>query len=131
MVRVPRAEDSMVNTMANTPPTMQIRPIIGRLMPCTRSATAQRKMAPTTIKTMLHRLVRKKVLGYSEEKNRYQYFSRVKREDCVCKASQSFLERVFGGEAAPLLAHFVRMGPLSRKELSELRKILKEQEAKQ
>lgn len=86
--------------------------------------------SPTTIKTMLHRLVRKKVLGYSEEKNRYQYFSRVKREDCVGKASQSFLERVFGGEAAPLLAHFVRTAPLSQKELAELRRILKEQEAK-
>ncbi len=87
--------------------------------------------SPATIKTMLHRLVRKKVLGYSQEKNRYSYFSKVKREDCVRKAAQSFLDRVFGGEAAPMLAHFVKSVPLSSSELAELRKILKDQEAKQ
>ena len=86
--------------------------------------------SPATIKTMLHRLVRKKVLGYAQEKNRYLYFSKVKQDDSVRKASQSFLDRVFGGEAAPMLAHFVRTVPLTPAELAELRKILKEQEAK-
>lgn len=87
--------------------------------------------SPATIKTMLHRLVRKKVLAYTKEANRYLYRARVAREDCVRRASQSFLERVFSGEAAPMLAHLVRHSRLSAAEIAELKRLLKEQEANQ
>jgi len=85
--------------------------------------------APATVKTMLHRLVKKDVLTYEPQGNRYVYRSRVRRSDCVKQASRSFLERVFGGESAPLLAHFLRSSKLSPDEIAQLRRILKEQEA--
>ena len=84
--------------------------------------------APATVKTMLHRLVKKDVLTYELQGNRYVYRSRVRRADCVKQASRSFLDRVFGGESAPLLAHFLRSSSLSPDEISQLRKILDEQE---
>ena len=59
---------------------------------------------PATIKTMLHRLVGKKILTYDLQGNRYEYRSRVRRSDCVRAASRSFLARVFDGESAGLLA---------------------------
>jgi BlaI family penicillinase repressor len=83
--------------------------------------------APATVKTMLHRLVRKNVLTFEEQGNRYVYRSRVRRSDCVRQASRSFLERVFGGESASLLAHFLRNAQLSSHDIAELRKILDEQ----
>ncbi len=85
--------------------------------------------APATIKTMLHRLVAKKVLTYDLKGNRYVYRSRVRRSDCVRAASRSFLERVFDGEPAPLLAHFLRSSKLSAEEVMQLRRILDEREA--
>jgi BlaI family penicillinase repressor len=85
--------------------------------------------SPATIKTMLHRLVRKRVLSYATEGNRYLYRARARREECVRRASESFLERVFGGDAAPMLAHFVRNARLSRADIAELKRLLKEQEA--
>jgi BlaI family penicillinase repressor len=85
--------------------------------------------APATIKTMLHRLVTKKVLTYDLQGNRYVYRSRARRCDCVRAASRSFLERVFDGEPAPLLAHFLRSSKLSADEIDQLRRILDEQEA--
>ncbi|HEY3968488.1 MAG TPA: BlaI/MecI/CopY family transcriptional regulator [Planctomycetaceae bacterium] len=84
--------------------------------------------APATVKTMLHRLVKKDVLTYEPQGNRYVYRSRVRRSDCVKQASRSFLERVFGGESAPLLAHFLRSSKLSPEEIAQLRRILKEHE---
>lgn len=87
--------------------------------------------SPATIKTMLHRLVRKRVLRFSTEGNRYIYRARVRRDDCVRQASQSFAERVFGGEAAPMLLHLVRHVRLSADEIAELKRLLKEQEANQ
>ncbi|HVA45416.1 MAG TPA: BlaI/MecI/CopY family transcriptional regulator [Pirellulales bacterium] len=84
--------------------------------------------APATVKTMLHRLVKKNVLAYESQGNRYVYRPRVRRSDCVKKASRSFLRRVFGGESAPLLAHFLRTSKLSPDEIAQLRQILSEQE---
>jgi BlaI family penicillinase repressor len=40
--------------------------------------------------------------------------------------SDSFLQRVFGGAVAPLLAHFCEAADLSEEEIAELRRILKE-----
>jgi len=89
----------------------------------------QANWAPATIKTMLHRLVKKNVLTYEAQGNRYVYRSRVRRTDCVKNASRSFLERVFDGESGPLLAHFFRNTKLSAEEIAELRRMLDEQEA--
>lgn len=84
--------------------------------------------APATVKTMLHRLVKKSVLTYELQGNRYVYRSRARRSDCVRQASRSFLERVFDGESAPLLVHFLRGSKLSPDEIAQLRQILNEQE---
>jgi BlaI family penicillinase repressor len=88
----------------------------------------QADWAPATVKTMLHRLVKKTVLTYEAQGNRYVYRSRVRRSDCVKHASRSFLDRVFGGESAPLLAHFIRSSKLSAEEISQLRQILDQKE---
>jgi BlaI family penicillinase repressor len=87
--------------------------------------------SPATIKTMLHRLVKKRVLRFSTEGNRYIYRASVRREECIRKASQSFAERVFAGETAPMLLHLVRHARLSPDDIAELKRLLKEQEANQ
>ena len=84
---------------------------------------------PATIKTMLHRLVKKDVLAYEQDGNRYIYRARVKRAACVRDESRSFLDRVFHGEPASLLAHFLKSSRLSPEEIADLRKMLDEQEA--
>jgi BlaI family penicillinase repressor len=90
----------------------------------------QADWAPPTVKTMLHRLAKKKVLTYERQGNRYVYRSRVRRGDCVKQASRSFLDRVFGGESAPLLVYFLRNASLSPEEIAHLRQILNEQDKK-
>jgi BlaI family penicillinase repressor len=85
--------------------------------------------APATIKTMLHRLVKKRVLTYETQGNRYVYRANVRRSQCVRQASRSFLRRVFAGEAGALLAHFLKSSRLSANEIADLRRILDEQEA--
>ena len=89
----------------------------------------QAEWAPATIKTMLHRLVRKEVLTYEPQGNRYVYRCHVKRSDCIRQASKSFLERVFDGQSSSLVAHFLRNARLSPEEIAKLRSILDEQEA--
>ena len=84
--------------------------------------------SPATIRTMLHRLVKKNVLAFRQEGNRYLYRSRLRRTDCLRTAVSSFVERVLDGEAAPMLAHFVRNVNLTADEIAELKQILEQQE---
>ncbi len=81
---------------------------------------------PRTIKTMLNRLVKKGALDFKVQGNRYLYRPRVSRRQCIRAESRSFLDRVFNGEAADLLAHVVKHEKLSKIEIDQLRKILNE-----
>ena len=79
---------------------------------------------PATIKTMLNRLVKKGALKFKAEGKRYLYAPAVTRDACVRTEGRSFLDRVFGGAAGPLIAHFVEDANLSRDEIAELRRLL-------
>lgn len=93
------------------------------------TVSAGHDWASATIKTMLHRLVKKGVLAYEQDGNRYLYRARVKRNACIREESRSFLKRVFSGEPASLLAHFLKTSRLTPNEIADLRRILDEQEA--
>jgi BlaI family penicillinase repressor len=90
---------------------------------------ARTQWHPKTVKTLLGRLVRKGVLGYRTDGNRYVYSPAIPRQSYVRQESASFLERVFGGETAPMLVHFVRNTRLTSDEIDELRRILDEKTA--
>jgi BlaI family transcriptional regulator, penicillinase repressor len=120
VVSISDAEWQVMNVVWDGQP-MTAQDVVARLQ-------NQADWAPPTIKTMLHRLVKKKVLTYEPQGNRYVYRSRVRRGDCVRQASRSFLERVFDGESGTLLAHFLRNSKLSADEIARVRQILDEQE---
>ena len=82
---------------------------------------------PSTVKTFLNRLVRKKALGFRKEGRAYLYRPLVREGECVDAASESFLGRVFGGSFKPMLAHFVERKKLSAVEIRELKKLLENQ----
>ncbi len=77
-----------------------------------------------TVKTMLHRLVKKGALSAEQVGKKYLYKPAVRRDVCVRQASRQFLDCVFGGEATPALIHFVKATKLSREEAAEIRAIL-------
>lgn len=80
--------------------------------------------SPATVKTMLHRLVRKGALATEQNGKKYLYTPAVRREACVRQASRSFIERVFGGDATPALIHLVKTAKLTAKDVEEIRAIL-------
>lgn len=79
---------------------------------------------PPTVQTLISRLVKKGALGFERHGREYRYRPLVDEAHCVHGASRSFVDRVFGGRLAPLLACFVERERLSKKELAELRQIL-------
>ena len=83
---------------------------------------------PRTVKAFLNRLVRKRALGFKKEGRAYLYRPLVREEESVDAASESFLERVFGGSLKPMLAHFVERKKLSAEEVRELKQLLQNHE---
>ena len=81
-----------------------------------------------TVRTMLRRLIDKKAVKYRADGKTYYYEPAVTREECVHVESRSFLERVFGGAAHPLLVQLTQETKLSAQEIAELKRILQEKE---
>ncbi|GGY15667.1 BlaI family transcriptional regulator [Rhodanobacter panaciterrae] len=79
-----------------------------------------------TVKSLLNRLLRKKAVHAEREGRRYLYTPLLKREQYVQQESKGLLDRLFGGRVAPLVAHFSEQRKLSKKDIAELRKLLKE-----
>lgn len=80
--------------------------------------------APNTVRTLLSRLARKEALTVEEEGKRYLYRPALPRDKYVAKESDSFLDRIFGGAPSALLLHFARSGKISKRDLTELRRLL-------
>lgn len=91
---------------------------------------AANQWSPATVKTMLHRLVKKGALSHELDGKRYIYRANVRKHDCVRRASRSFLDRVFGGETAPALLHLVKNAKLTTAEVAELKALLDSKDSK-
>jgi len=94
----------------------------------TKALRASMNWAENTVRTLLTRLVEKGALKTSENASGTRTFiPAVKREACVRAESQSFLDRIFGGAAKPLLIHFAQNSKLTAEEIKELKKLLDQQ----
>ncbi len=88
--------------------------------------TASTFWTPTTIKTLLHRLVKKGALAYYRKGKRYYYRSIESRSECMKSASDSFLDTVFDGRRVHMLSYLVQTAKLSSSELDYLKKMIRE-----
>ncbi len=79
---------------------------------------------PETIRTLINRLMKKGVLGHEREGRAYVYTPLVDEADCVRSESQSFLQRVYGGAAKPMLVGLIEECDLSAEDIESLRDIL-------
>jgi BlaI family penicillinase repressor len=87
---------------------------------------AKTQWSPLTTKTLINRLLNKGALRFEEEGRKYRYFSAVSREKCIRQERRSFVQRVYGGTARPMLAAFIEDANLSHQDIEELKRILDE-----
>ena len=84
--------------------------------------------ADGTVRTLVHRLLRKKAIAGKKEKTGYLYRPLISRTDYVAEESQGFLDRLFDGEFAPMVAHLAEHRQLSPKDIKKLKALIKELE---
>lgn len=79
---------------------------------------------PTTIKSLINRLLTKKAIGFNKLGNEYSYYPLVSEEEYIKEESQSFINRVFNGSIKSMLLTFVESKEISEDEIDELKRIL-------
>ena len=90
----------------------------------------QRKIAYTTVMTMMGILEQKGRLKKTSSDRAYLYTPAQPRSEVVGKMVHDFVTRVFDGSAKPLLVHLAQNRKISPKELDEIRALLKEKRRK-
>jgi predicted transcriptional regulator len=89
-----------------------------------------RRVAYTTVMTMMNILEAKGYLKKDKEKDDRAYRYRPARPEhaIITSMVSEFVDRVFDGASRPLLLHLVKSGRLSDKERAELLRLIKEAE---
>ncbi|PYS36573.1 MAG: CopY family transcriptional regulator [Acidobacteria bacterium] len=87
---------------------------------------SRRKIAYTTVMTMMGVLEQKGHLKKSAEERAYVYTPAQPQREVVGNMVQEFVKRVFNGSAKPLLMHLIEDKKISPEELDEIRKLLKD-----
>ena len=83
----------------------------------------------STVRTLIHRLIRKQALTSERKGGRTVYSALIPREAWVSQESQGLLDRLFGGQVAGLVAHFTATRALSPEDVARLRRLVADLDA--
>src|SRR3977135_4466976 len=86
----------------------------------------RRKIAYTTVMTMMKILAQKKYLRKSQEDRAYVYQPTKPKNQVIKGMVREFVNRVFNGSAEPLLVHLMEDRKLSGKDLEEISRMIRE-----
>jgi len=86
----------------------------------------RRKVAYTTVMTMMKILEQKKYLRKSQEDRAYVYKPTKPKNQVIKGMVREFVDRVFNGSAEPLLVHLVEDKKLSEQDISEIARMIRE-----
>jgi BlaI family penicillinase repressor len=79
-----------------------------------------------TVKTLINRLLKKKAIQSARADGRHRYQPLVQRSDYIQAESQGLLDRLFGGQLAPLVTHFAEHRALSADDIARLKRLIEE-----
>jgi predicted transcriptional regulator len=115
-----------------TPQELEIMKVVWRAETATvrevyEALRARRRIAYTTVLTMMNVLERKGHLRKRAEGRTFRYQPARPRAQVMKAMVREFLDRVFGGSARPLLVHLIEDRQLSDEDLRELSRRIREE----
>ncbi|MGF7060470.1 BlaI/MecI/CopY family transcriptional regulator [Brassicibacter mesophilus] len=81
---------------------------------------------PTTIKTLISRLVDKNILDYEKKGKLYYYYPTLEKEECMKIKNKNYLKKFYNGGLKAMLASFLDMEELSNEDIDEIKAILEQ-----
>jgi len=109
----------------------QVMDVLWEESPLAASTVAERLATETgwslkTVKTLLSRLTEKGAVSYEPDGRRYLYKPSVSKGAYAQYATESLADQLFGGRAAPLVAHLAEARGLTDDDLKDLEALLEE-----
>ena len=116
MERIPEAEQAVLDVLWTQAP-LSAAQVTERVAPA-------RGWSLQTVKTLLSRLVAREAVAYEAEGRTFLYRPAVSRDAVAAAESSRLLDRLFGGRAAPLVAHLAERQALSPEDVAEIEAII-------
>ncbi len=82
------------------------------------------EIAHSTVQTLLRGLEDKRAVAYRVEGRVFVFYPLIKEDKVRTSAARDLVERIFGGNAAELMAHLLKHEKVSPEELAELRQLI-------
>src|SRR5215467_8151775 len=92
----------------------------------TDALNAEEPIAHSTVQTLLRQLEEKGSVAHDVVERSFIYYPLVPEERVTRSATRELIDRVFGGDAAGLVAYLLRLERIPRKELQGLRKLIED-----
>ncbi len=110
---------------------LQVMEVLWAQSPLAASDVADRLESQTswslkTVKTLLSRLVEKGAAAYEPDGRRYLYRPLISRKNYASGAANRLAAQLFGGRAAPLVAHLAESDGLSPEDIRDLEHLIEE-----
>ena len=86
----------------------------------------ERDLAYTTVATMLRKMEARGLVTHREEGRSFLYRAAVAADDVNRSAGEHFVERLFEGSLADAVSHLLTTREVSREELDQLEKLIRE-----
>ena len=90
-----------------------------------------RSLAPTTVATLLKRLETRGLLAHRKEGRQFVYRALVAADDVGRSLVTELARDMYGGKSADLFAHLLDAGEVTEEDLTRIRQMIEEREAKQ
>jgi len=112
-----------------TPVELEIMEILWKLREGTvhevlEGLPAKRKLAYTSVSTMLRILQQKKSVGIKKSGRQHIYFPLLNKENYAKQSLNKIVQNVFAGDSAQLVSFLVDQNPLSFEEINTIQKML-------
>ncbi len=92
---------------------------------------SDRKLAYTSVSTIIRILEQKEILGSRKEGRGHIYFPQIKKSDYESKAVKHVVDKVFEGTPLLLVKQLLSSTKLSEKEIQELKDLIKNNGSKE
>ena len=82
--------------------------------------------SPKTIKTLIHRLMKKEALLATQSSGVYLYASNISKSHYLSTEFKGFMHKFFEGASKPMFSYFVKSTELNSEDVNELKTLLDE-----
>ncbi len=89
----------------------------------------KRKITYATVQTMLRRLEKKGYIKHRVRGKAHVFFAVVKSEEVIKRSVGDFLDRLFGGDAIPLMQYLAEHGKIDADDIARLKKLIDKNKA--